>query len=79
MTIAWSPRVGQIWRMKDSDVSVEIIGDHLHARLVHLREVASREKAWVPFDALDSLYEPASCKSCGSVLTNKQLAALTGT
>ena len=53
-TIAWSPRVGEVWLA--GDVQVEIVGDHPQARMVLLR--GHDDDEWVPYSEARGLVRP---------------------
>lgn len=66
-TTSWSQRVGEIWTNTTNGTTVEIIGDHTHARLVRLR--GNNHEEWVPYATLEANYQQACCPTCAMPLT----------
>jgi hypothetical protein len=65
-TVAWSPRVGEVWTRDGRDV--EVVAEHTHARLVKLVDRAG-ETEWLPTAELEQDYAQACCGECGVPLT----------
>ena len=66
-TIAWSPRVGEVWTHPDRP-DVEIIAEHTQARLVKIL-AEGRESEWISTANLEGAYTQACCNECGMPLT----------
>ena len=66
-TIAWSPRVGEVWT-RDGCPDVEVVAEHTQARLVKI-QIAGGESEWLPAAELEADYTQACCDGCGVPLT----------
>jgi hypothetical protein len=66
-TIAWSPRVGEVWT-RSGYPDVEVVAEHTTARLVKLK-VSGGESHWIPVAELEGDYSQACCGECGVPLT----------
>jgi hypothetical protein len=66
-TLSWSPSVGQVWTLRDGSGHVEVVADHVHARLVLVRSPGGDE-SWLGYDALHEECVQACCESCGKPL-----------
>lgn len=62
-TLAWSPRVGEVWSR--GNTIVEVVAEHTDARLIKL----SNCDEWLSTSFFEANFEQECCMECGVPLT----------